>query len=261
MDLTQSFPNLESVAQANGTSLPKLAAKPTDPSAFLNLAASCWWVASDLTRQNVVADPYGYLATLEAFLSSFAPSELPRAKFWNKVKNPNDSAFLDTVAEAAFSLYLRQSGQQIRVEEPFSAASGSKDADILLTSDGNDYWLDVICIDPQQPVIANGFVVQTPATLAHLFSRSIESKYDRKFRDAVANGPLQGKNVGVLACILKYEAAFIPLLMTGQPLPPPSPQLFANCPGLVVGWVHSLRKLAADSDLLVPIPLLKWSRP
>ncbi|WP_147444174.1 MULTISPECIES: hypothetical protein [Corallococcus] len=206
-----------------------------------------------------MADPYGYLATLEAFLSSFAPSELPRNKFWTKVKNPNDGAFLDTVAEAACSLHFRHGGQQIRVEAPFSAASGSKDADILLTIDGNDYWLDVICILPQRPVIEGGFVVQTSSDLAHLFSRSIQSKYDKKFRDAVANGPLQGKNVGVLACILKYEVSFVPLLATGQPLPPPPPHLFANSPGLLLGWVHSFRKQGTGSDLLVPNSVLKWT--
>ncbi|MFZ5442121.1 MAG: hypothetical protein ACOZQL_19090 [Myxococcota bacterium] len=259
-NLATTFPNLERLASSQGTSLALLAARPGDETAFLNLASSCWWVASGLLRQEAVADPYGYLATLDAFLGSFTETELPRQKFWNKIKNPNASAFLDTVAEAAFSVQLRQGGQQVRIEQPFAAAQGSKDADILLTANGTDHWLDVICLDPHEDVIAGGFVQQGPTQLAELFSRAVERKYNKKFRDAVANGPLQGASVGVLACILKYEAALVPLVLFGHPLPEPPPALFQQCPGLSVAWVHTLRKPVANTDLLVPMPVLRWFR-
>ena len=187
-----------------------------------------------------------------------------RVKLWQKLL-PAGSSFLDTIVEAAWALHFVDKPVLVRLEVPFDPSDrSSKDADLVVTLSGEEVWLDAKSIHPHAEVFdssddpeASPYALVDPTGIANIIAARSKAKYETKFRAAVARGPLQNARVGLLLSILKWEQA-IPLLLVA---PPPSPAtLFDQCPNLALVWIHTLVR-AEGSDVLRPVPVVRWFKP
>jgi hypothetical protein len=274
--LVAKYPRLSALTQQQGgRSLDDLAASPDPVVDYLSLATSAAWVAREFPRAEQVADPYGYLATIEEFLSSFDETAAPPKALWKKLKASAGSEFLDTISELSLALDFRKRGMAMELDKNF-AGRESGDADIVLHYGGVELWLDVISIEPNEPPAdatqsaeersqaledgtyepSSAFLPgQTEQEISDHLSRKVRNKYKSKFEKALVKGQLAGKTLGVLACILKAQedvvALFLPFVNVKLRL---RPDLWTQFPALGAVGVFDLRK--GPGEVLVPLPLL-----
>ena len=113
---------------------------------------------------------------------------------------------------------------------------------------------------PEGPGGNGGSGEESQATRLELLNELGElavGRYDSKFREAVASGPLQNQSVGMLMCLIQPADAVVRRLIAA----PPPPALFgSDTPGLDLVWVHNLCA-SRGSDILEPVTILEWMRP
>lgn len=262
--------HLSALAKSQGTTLNELGKRANPPhNNFIGLADCCW---SFLNRNKCAryanTGSANYLATFDEHVKALADLTV-RKKFWKKLVKPNSSSFLDTVVEAAWDIYFRDKGYTVQDEVPFdpTGKKSKKDADLVVTIDGKDWWLDAFSMGAKQ----NNPLANIP--LLH-FQRSLDTvvdevakkackKYHDKFEAVIRSGLLKGSSVGVLLCVIKREESVIPpffsQLKNGTKIQPPLYLFDTNRPSLDLVWVHTLRS-REGSDILKPVELCKWMR-
>jgi hypothetical protein len=230
---------------------------------YLRLADCCDMVRNGWPRWSV--DPYHYLATLDQFVSTFNNDLAARRNVWRKLSG-SPSQFLDTVVEAAWALQFRDSGLSVAIETPFD----SKNADFLLTHNGNSYWLDVLSVDvnkrdscTEKPADSVAKQRGSEKSTTSIIVGKATEKYRSKFREAVKCGSLKGSSVGVLLCVMKSERAVLSPLLPNALGSAESSLVHAmfdkQDPAFTLVLVHTLRP-REHSDLLQPVPVAKWTR-
>jgi hypothetical protein len=219
---------------------------------YLNLSYCCYEIINNAPRWPA-GDSYNYLSTLDAFAKNINNDTNTCKKFYDKlIKRGSESAFLDTIVEATWAVYFWNSGFVPVLEKPFDPTNPhSKDADLVISLNGIEYWLDILSVDldgsnSSGVKLANSTIGRPSreGLLAELTKRS-KRKYDKKFKNAVRMELLKTAHVGVLLCIFKSDKyiipSFFPDLEEGIDFPPPA-KLFGNQrPRLNLIWVHTLR--------------------
>jgi hypothetical protein len=263
-DVDALYPGLSALAKSRGKTLNELAKFATSKrDGYLSFADCCWFVFNELPRCRS-GDPCNYLATFDKYVNTFGPT----SKKWKRLFSGPSSTFLDTLVEAAWALFFKDKGFTVRLEERFDPSDqGSKDADLVVTIEGKQWWLDVLSIGANTPKAST-----ISSDMPSLGRRSIDAvvddlvcrvrkKYNEKFKDAIRAGLLDGLSVGILLCVFKKEPSVIPQLISelsnGEELEPPS-SLFDRLRGLDLVWVHTLRP-QEGSDVLQPVPLCRWT--
>jgi hypothetical protein len=187
-------------------------------------------------------------------------------KLWQKLTKGPESGFLDTVAEAALVIHFLDVGLSVSLERPFDpSVSNSKDADIVVTLNGVERWLDVLNVEiasfdpPTSSPFAPFIALPTPTELTDTFAARAKKKYENKFKQAIRSGPLKGSSVGILLSIFKSEKAVILQLLNGVKLPFPDRLFSDKNPGLDLVYIYTFRS-DQESDLMRPIPVAEWKR-
>jgi hypothetical protein len=268
-DVDHSYPDLSVLAKSQGTTLNELGKRSRPPHSNLITLDDCCWIFINHNKYArwANAGAANYLATLDEYVKVLDLTV--RKKFWKKLVKRNSSSFLDTLVEAVWGIYFRDRGHVVRYEVPFdpTGKKTKKDADLVVTIDGKEWWLDAISMASRE----NNSLGRIPAppfqisldTVVDELAKKACNKYDRKFKAVILSGLLQGSSVGVLLCVIKREESVIPQFFTqpkyGTEVQPPSYLFDTKHPSLDLVWVHTLRALAG-SDILKPIPLCKWMR-
>src|SRR5258708_6986287 len=265
-DLDTRYPALSALARENHYTLNDLG-KSYDLiiSHYLGLRECCFEVLNNFPRW-AGCDCYNYLATIDEFIRKLPITDRSACKkFWKKLIS-NGASLIDTMPEITGYLYFLERNIPVAYEEPFDPSNpGSKDADIVITINGNRYWLDVLNVNFESvgfslPTAQNPFARSpTDQELADVLIKRIKAKYDKKFRNALTSGPLQGCSVGIMLCVFKEEKYLLHQFINPQFLP--TLDLFGDeNPGLDIVWIYALRS-NQNSDILRPVPILQLVRP
>ena len=266
MDIDSKYPALSRFARTQGRTLKQLAKEAQPHDDYLKLTDCCQFVVNKVPRWSH-ADCYNYLATIDELFNRLGPNQELQKKFWNKLRGRGSSStFLDTISEAAWALYFSDEGRTYSIEVPFyDSNQKTKDADISVSIDGSDLWLDVVNVE-FRPLSAkrnnNFFMPSVEKSQKYVISKLKKkaiSKYDKKFKHAILSGTLTGASVGVLICISKSEASVMLPFRENLHQPPPIDLFSDNRPGLNVVCVHTLAA-CANADYLLPLPIFTWAR-
>ncbi len=263
-DLDTRYPALSALARENHYTLNELGkACDLNNSHYLGLRECCFEVLNNFPRW-AGCDCYNYLATIDEFIRKLPITDRSACKkFWKKLIS-NGTSLIDTMPEITGYLYFLEHNIPVAYEEPFDPSNpGSKDADLVITMNGNKYWLDVLNVEKSGfsvPTTENPFAQSpTDQELAELLSKRIKAKYDKKFRDAIIYGPLQGASVGIMLCVLKEEKHMLLQLISSQSFLPLLGLSRDENPGLDAVWIYTLRA-SQNSDVLKLVPILQWVR-
>jgi len=268
MDLDTNYPELSSLAQSQGYTLNRLGAfPPNSDEKYLGFGSCCNFVLNNYPYWEP-GNPYNYLATLNEFLRKLQPERSVSEKIWKKLTGGSPSVFLDTVTEAVWALYFLDNGKHVFLEKSFDPSNPkSKDADMVVTLDGKECWLDALSVGPNIP---RSFTpLHEPRSIARLpiekvitnLANRAKEKYRRKFKEAVKSGLLSSS--GILLCILKIESEVIPQYVVNRlnniETTPPVDLFGDKNPGLDRVWVHTFRP-CETYGLLRPFSIVKWSK-
>jgi hypothetical protein len=270
IDVDHLYPHLSALAKSQRTTLNELG-KRANPqhNNFIGLADCCWiFLNHNKYARWANAGSANYLATLDEHLKALADLTVCK-KFWRKLVKRNSTSFLDTVVEAAWAIYLRDKGYTVQDEVPFdpTGKKSKKDADLVVTIDGKDWWLDAFSMGANQ----NNPLGSIPAvpfqrsldTVVDELAKKACNKYDDKFKAVIRSGLLKGSSIGVLLCVIKREQSvipkFFPQLLNGTKVQAPLFLFDTKRPSFDLVWVHTLRS-REGSDILKPYELCKWMR-
>jgi hypothetical protein len=253
MDVDARYPALAALAQLQGHTLNKLAKNAAEHRGYVVLSDCCQVVFNDL-REDWPLGAYNYLATLDELIRKLGVASPECRKIWQKLNNGPPSKFLDKVVEAAWALYFWDNGHAVSLEKQFDPLDkNSKDADVVVTLEGIERWLDVSSVDIGEPACAPFLPLRSREELIDILADRARKKYREKFKDAVRSGPLRGCSVGVLLCMLKsVKEMTMQFWMDGVKPPPPSGLFSAEeTPGLDLVYVCGFY-CDQKSDILRP---------
>lgn len=270
MNIDAKYPALARMARSQGYTLEALGrGAHFKRDKYIGLADSCDLALKDSPLW-ANADHHNYLATLDAFVNRLLPNNVACKKIWGKLVGAS-SAFLDTVVEAAWALHFWDNNVHAVIEKPFNPSyARSKDADLFVTIDGRNFWLDALNVGPNRPYLPAPKAIPRWVGLAPFeevaskLAWRAKTKYKEKFKDAIRSGQLQRSSVGVLLCILKMEKVVLPQFLAdplmNAKMPPPAILFDEQSPFFDLVSVHTLRG-NDDTNLLRPVGILEWIRP
>jgi hypothetical protein len=269
VDLDTLFPNLSSFVQPKmRRSLNQCGAEGKFEGDYWNLESSCWAVFNHQPNWGG-GGPHQFLKTLDEFIRCL-PHGTPTRRIRDKICSHKESEFLDTVVEAAWALRFWTNGIGVNLEKRLDPKNEeSKDADLVVTLDGIEHWLEATSIElsadefpvatisnPLAQLLSSKDV--TPKAFADKFAEKARAKYEGKFGGAVRKGLFQHEIIGILLCVFKSERVVPPDVLLGRlPVLPPQGLLDDKRPGLNLVWVHTLRP-SKKSDILQPCEIRKW---
>lgn len=265
-DIDDLYPHLSTLAKSHGKTLKKFGdGARHSHNNYLGLGDCCWFILNKRPRWRA-GDHYNYLATLDEYVKILGQTE--SEELWRKLVKCGHSTFLDTVVEATWAIYFRDRGYMLQIEVPLPGSK--KNADFMVTIDGNQWWLDAFSIAANQPCPSGQRTGMSSvgrrgihAVISELVTKA-RKKYHEKFKDAVGSGLLDGSSrIGLLMCILKRSPSiippFIPHLVGGNEVETPTGLFNNEYPGLDLVWVHSLTAIEG-SQILKPTTVCKWVR-
>jgi hypothetical protein len=269
MDLNAAYPALSRLAIANRKTLADIADTANHHDNYITFRDCLKFALNDFPGWSV--DFYHYLSTLNEFISILPSDTKVQRKEWNRINRTNESAFLDVVAEAAWTIHFHDKSLAYSRDVEFNASQpNSGDADFRLNLGSLDLWLDVVNIE-LAPLKSNSgprsnsfnIAVAQERLLSKLAERAVK-KYNKKFKPHIMSGSIQNASVGILMCIVKSEQhVILPFAYEFEHnmyVPPPNNIFSDQHPGLDVIWVHRLSPRNSQG-YLVPRPLFCWLKP
>jgi hypothetical protein len=222
--LEGKYPALAALARQHGSSFRDQIAACTEHEEPLRFSDCCLMAASGAPRWGH-CDHASYLATLERMVKILLPMGAPPKKLWAKIKNPSQTVFLDTVAEAVWTVHFHELALDFAYEVPLDPLKAMpKDADFRVPTKDGPLWLDSIAISVQsasmpaeKPSATRFFGGRSKEASVNLFMKKAHSKYDKKFRREVNDGALNGQQTGILLSLLKAEKELLlPFVFSGS---------------------------------------------